>query len=158
MRTSKHYSAKEAMAKMAKYCAYQERCPHEVRQKLYTMGLAYSEVDEVMDWLIDEKFLDEERYARAYVRGKFHFKRWGKIKIRHQLRAKQIPEKMIESGFSEINEDAYFNTLKEIIDQKFSSLQGEDSDLKKKQKCFNFAYGRGFEPELIQKYLNNILP
>ena len=145
---------KEYLEKMAKYCAYQERCQSEVRQKLYGSGLTSEEIENIICDLIDQNFLDEERFARAFVRGKFRQKRWGRIKIKQHLKQKQISDYCIRRGFEEIENAEYLTGLEEVIDKKFNSLKDDDQFIKR-QKTAKYALSRGFENNLIWEILED---
>lgn len=145
---------REALEKMAKYCAYQERCQFEVRQKLFGEGFTDDEIENIICDLIEQNFIDEERFARAFVRGKFRQKRWGKIKIKQHLKQKQISDYCIRKGFEEISNEEYFEQLELVISKKSSSLT-EANDFIKKQKVAKFALSRGFENNLIWEILGD---
>lgn len=141
-----------ALEKMKAYCAYQERCQQEVRQKLAKLGVYYDDADLVIIDLITQNFLDEVRYAQAYASGKFNIKKWGRNKIKQNLKMKGISQKCIEIGLKEINEEDYFNTL----DQLVLKLQDKYSDLdefKRKGKIAQFLSQKGYEKELIWNIL-----
>ncbi len=144
---------KEGLEKMAKYCAYQERCQSEVRQKLFGSGLSQDEIENIICDLIDQNFLDEERFARTYVRSKFRQKGWGKIKIKQNLKQKQISDYCIRKGFEEINPEEYIQKLESIIDKKIDSLKHE-SEFNRNQKVARFALGKGYESNLIWDIIN----
>lgn len=144
---------KEGLEKMAKYCAYQERCQSEVRQKLFGSGLSQDEIENIICDLIDQNFLDEERFARTYVRSKFRQKGWGKIKIKQNLKQKQISDYCIKKGFEEINPEEYIEKLESIIDKKIDSLKHE-SEFKRNQKAARFALGKGYESNLVWDIIN----
>ncbi len=139
---------KEGLEKMAKYCAYQERCQSEVRQKLFGSGLENEEIENIICDLIDQNFLDEERFARTYVISKFRQKAWGRIKIKQHLKQKQISNYCIKKGFEEISEEDYLTKLEEIIEKKKSALRGE-SEFNKNQKAARYAIGKGYESNLV---------
>lgn len=144
---------KEGLEKMAKYCAYQERCQSEVRQKLFSSGLNTEEVENIICDLIDQNYLDEERFAKTFVRSKFRQKGWGKIKIKQHLKQKQVSEYCIRKGFEEINQSDYLDTLEAIIEKKKKSLLHE-TDFVKNQKSARYAISRGFENELVWELIN----
>src|SRR5690606_12616598 len=104
---------KAALAKAEHYCAYQERSQQEVRNKLYEWGLWSDDVEELIAELIQTNFLNEERFAMAYVSGKFNIKKWGKVKIKQGLKLKKVPDKMILNALKSINYDDYLNTIRE---------------------------------------------
>lgn len=124
------------LSKILKYCAYQERCNLEVRTKLITLGAAEKQIQEILDYLEKEGFLNEERYARAYVRGKFRINGWGKRKIKAGLMSKGIGNTLISTVMEEeIDPDDYLEKLRETV----------------KNKGVNTAVSRGFEPWLVME-------
>lgn len=137
-----------------KYCAYQERSQQEVRDKLYSLGLHRSEVEQIISMLITENFLNEERFAIAYARGKFRMKQWGRNKIKTSLKQKEISDYCIRKALHEINEKIYLKTLGKLISEKGKSVK-EQNPLKKKYKIAQYAIGRGFEAELVWDLLKN---
>ena len=124
----------EVTAAIEHYCRYQERCHKEVRNKLYELGCKTPEVEEHIAELIEKDLLNEERYARAIARGKFRMLQWGKIKIVQQLKFQQISEYCIKKGLSEIDEDEYQQTAKELAAKKSRELRGEKKQYILKQK------------------------
>ncbi len=144
---------KEALEKMAKFCAYQERCQSEVKHKLFGVGLSNEEIDNIICDLIEHRFLDEERFAKAFVRGKFNQKGWGRIKIQQHLNQKQISSFCQKKGMLEINENDYLTKLEEIILKKSNSLKTEDPFIRK-SKTARYAISRGFESELVWEILD----
>lgn len=125
----------ELYKKISKYCAYQERCRSEVMTKMRQIGADSRQCTEMLVILEQEGFVDDERYARAYVRGKFRINGWGRLKIRNGLRAKLIDSRLIETAIKEeINEEEYIELLKKILSSK--GLQT--------------VLSRGFEPSLIK--------
>jgi len=152
------YSKSQAMPKAEHYCAYQERAQSEIRNKLYEWGLKPWEVEEIITELILTNFLNEERFANAYVSGKFKIKKWGKIKIKQGLKLKQVPEKMIIKALNTIDYDDYLNVILECAEKK-APLIKEKEAYKKKYKLTSYLYSRGFENNLISEVLkNNNLP
>lgn len=143
----------EIREKMARYCAYQDRCHWEAENKLSEFNLIPEAKDEILLYLIEHKFLNEERFAKSFARGKFHQKNWGKIKIRLELKKRKIPPKLIESALSEIDENDYLETLKNLFEKKKKSLKPETESLKKKAKIRNYLIQKGYESELITEVL-----
>lgn len=135
--------------KIQNYCAYQERSVYDVRKKLRDYETPPESVEEIVQKLIEMRFVDDQRYANSFVRGKFSYKRWGRIKIRQELRGHGVAMPLIEQAFAnELNDDAYFETLIHIIQHKSKSVR-EAHPYKRKQKLAQYAAGRGFELDLI---------
>lgn len=139
---------KTALVKAESWCAYQERSQQEVRDKLYEYGLHQKEVEELVTELILTNFLNEERFAMAYVSGKVKIKKWGKIKIRQGLKLKKVPDKLIQKALKSIDEELYYNNLTALALQKAKILTEKDP-LKRKYKLATFLMGKGFEQDLI---------
>lgn len=152
----KKYSRTEALAKLMKYCAYQERCHSEVEHKLYEWGFndEESRASIIFD-LMQQNFLNEERFVRAYVKGKFEIKKWGRTKIAYELKRKNISPNLIGLALSQINEDAYRKTLVYLLLKK-SKLLKEDDSLKRKQKLAEFAFRKGYESDIFWEIINNL--
>ncbi len=141
--------------KLADYCVYQDRSHWEVEQKLREYStLNKEEKGEIIIWLIQNDFLNEERFARSYVRGKFYQKHWGKIKISQGLKSKQIPEKLIQTGLQEIKEEDYKNALKKLAEKKWNSLT-ESNKFTKKKKLSLYLSQKGYESSLIYELLDD---
>ncbi len=147
---STSFTVNEIRDKLAKYCAYQDRCHWEVENKLNEFNLIPEAKDEIIIYLIENKFLNEERFAKSFARGKFSQKNWGRIKIRSELKKRKIPMKLIETGLNEIDENDYLQTLKNLFEKKKESLKNERESFKKKAKIRNYLLQKGFESELIQ--------
>lgn len=146
------YTVTEAISKLKKYCAYQERSQFEVKQKLRQHGVLGEEADFVISELISENFLNEERYARAYTRGKFNIKRWGKKKIVSGLRQKGVSESCIRMGLTEIPESKYQSVLRAEVAKL---IDGSESAIEK-QKAVRKLMTKGFETPLILRYIKDI--
>ena len=145
---------KEAIQKIKRYCAYQDRCQSETRKKLYVLKLSSNEVENILCSLIEENFIDEERFAKNFVRGKFQQKKWGKIKIKQHLKLKEISDYCIKRGFEEITREEYLKTLNEILQKKSNKLI-DDNVFRKKQKLAKYAVGKGFESDLVWDLLRD---
>ena len=153
MAMQKKYLTKEqAIQKLRHYCAYQERSHSEVRQKLWDLGVFKSEHDEIISSLIEDDYLNEERFALMYAGGKFRMKDWGRKKIYYGLKEKGVGEYSIKKALKSIDEEAYLKVLDELAQKKWESLQGEQP-LMRRKKTMDFLLQRGFEPELITKAL-----
>jgi regulatory protein len=147
-------SRNAALAKAEHYCAYQERSQQEVRDKLYEWGLWKDDVEELISELIQTNFLNEERFATAYVSGKFRIKKWGKIKIRQGLKLKRVPDKMIANALKTIDLDEYMGVILDAAQKKLIFIQEKDA-YKRKYKLMNYLIGRGFESNLIAEVLKD---
>lgn len=139
-----------AIPKIKHYCAYQERCHAEVKEKLYGFGLNRAEVDELISMLIEENYLNEERFAIQYAGGKFRMNQWGRIKIKHGLKQRQVSEYCIKKAMKEIDEDEYLKLLDKLAETKWKSLKGEKNIFVKRRKLQDFLLQRGFESEYIK--------
>jgi regulatory protein len=132
------------------YCKYQERCHSEVRNKLYELGFTSVSVEEQISLLIQADILNEERFARAYTRGKWRMKQWGKQKIIYQLRQKKISDYCIRKGLSEIDEVEYEQILDDLATKKCAELKSEKNIFTKRAKIYRFLAQKGFETDLIK--------
>lgn len=146
----KNYDKKSAFLKAQQYCAYQERSQQEVRNKLYDWGLHKDDVENVIVDLISENFLNEERFAIAFAGGKFRIKKWGKVKIRIELRKHHVSPYCINKALASIDLDEYIKTLKEIIAKKAKSIT-EKNPYKRNYKIATYAISRGFETDLVKE-------
>lgn len=138
------WKAEEALPRMKKYCAFQERCHSEVRYKLIEHGIYGDLLEEVIVALITEGFLDEERYARSYARGKFRINNWGKVKIKQELKSRQVSDYCIRAGLTEISDEEYDEVLKKLLEAKLRTLREKDG-FARKQKLNAYAQSRGYE-------------
>ncbi|WP_461451948.1 regulatory protein RecX [Mucilaginibacter sp.] len=145
---------KVALAKAEHFCAYQERAQQEVRDKLYDWGLWPDAVENIIIKLIGDNFLNEERFAKAYVQGKFKQKGWGRIKIKQGLKIKKIPEKLLQKALLTIDGDEYLEMLTKILSKK-AALLTEKIPFKRRYKLQQYALSRGFESDLINDVLKN---
>jgi regulatory protein len=148
------YDKRTGLVKAESYCAYQERSQQEVRSKLYDWGLWPNEVEEVISELIENNFLNEERFARAYVSGKFNIKHWGKIKIKQGLKLKKITDKMIAIALNTIDYDEYLQTILNTAEKKLPLIKEKDV-YKRKYKLTTYLMSKGFENDLILEVLKS---
>lgn len=144
----KRLTPKQAKLRAESYCAYQERSQQEVRNKLYKWGVYASDVEDIIIDLIEDNFLNEERFAFAYTTGKFKMKGWGKFKIKQGLQAKGVSTPLIKSALNSIDTDDYFEKLAEVLKKKKESLKESDTYILK-QKLARFGLYRGFESHLV---------
>lgn len=149
----KKYTPSQAFAKICKWCAYQERCQQEVRTKLYDYGIYKEDVESIIAQLINENFINEERFAIAYAGGKFRQLGWGKVKIKHALKFKAISDYCIKKALAQITDDEYINMLHKIITKRIKEEKINDP-IQKKFKIISYAISRGFEKEYILDVLN----
>jgi regulatory protein len=152
-KASKQYTPGEALQKIAAFCAYQERTQKEVEQKLKSYGLDEDEAGEIIIRLSREKLLDEERYAQAYARGKHRTNGWGRRRIRLELKAKGLSEYCIKSGMKELENDEYYDKLKQLLGQR-AAREKETHPLKRKMKLMAYLTQKGYESDLIQDALS----
>ena len=148
---NKYYSKEEALQKAKQYCAYQERCHSEVKEKLYSFGMNKKEVDELLSELISENYLNEERFAILYAGGKFRIKQWGKVKIKYSLKQKQVSEYCIKKALGGIDEKDYAKTVRKLFDQKLKTLKAEKNIFIKKRKLQDHLMQKGFETSIVSK-------
>ena len=149
-----NYDKKTALHKAANWCAYQERSQQEVRDKLYEWQMSPLEVEEIISTLIAENFLNEERFAFAYVSGKFKIKKWGKIKIKQGLKLKRVPEPIIKKALNSIDGDEYFEVLRNLLKKK-QQTEKEKNAIKRQYKLLNYLHSKGFEKDIIFLLLKN---
>lgn len=155
-RIKKRLSPTEALAKIQRYCAYQERSHKEVKTKLYDYGLYTSQVDEIISQLITDGFLNEERFAKAFAGGKFRMKKWGKLKIKNELEFLGLTKNCIQRGLKEIEPADYSKTLKTLIKKKSAEIK-EENLYKKRDKVARFVIGKGYEPEMVWEFVRDIM-
>jgi regulatory protein len=146
----------EAEEKIKNWCAYQERYPLETRRKLYEYGLDKETVEQIMTRLIEENFLNEERFAAAFARGKFRIKKWGKQKIKAELRIRKISEYSLNKALKQIDEGDYMRVLQEVIEKKEKESR-EKNPLKKRFKLLAYAISKGFEKDLADEVLKEMM-
>lgn len=142
-----------ARQKIEAYCAYQERCQSEVREKLYSWGLIPLAVDTLICELIEKNFLNEQRFAASFARGKFRVKHWGRKKIKYHLKMKGVSEPCILEALAEIDEENYQETLAKEAQKYFQKAKGKSS-FDRKGKTAQYLGNKGFESSLIWEVLN----
>lgn len=157
MAYKKILTKEQALKKLKQYCAYQERCHREVKEKLYALGVWKRDHDEIIATLIEENYLNEERFAIAYAGGKFRIKGWGRIKIKYELKQKQVSEYCIKKALKQIDESNYIDKLTKLAIEKYQSLKGEQYLIRKK-KTIDYLVGRGFELDLINFVISELSP
>lgn len=145
----------QAHQKAKHYCAYQERCHSEVKEKLYSFGLRKPEVEELLSKLIDEDYLNEERFAIQFAGGHFRMKQWGRVKIKYELKQKQVSEFCIKKALQMIDETTYEQTLQKLYTAKLKTLKSETNHFIRKRKLQDYLMQKGYEVNLITRLLSN---
>ena len=148
--------ANQAYSKMAQLCSRSEQCSADIRRKIIAFELVSDVVDEIIAKLKEEKFLSDERYVKAYISDKFKFNKWGKVKLRHNLRMKGLPEKIILNELDKIDAEKYKAVLLKTMKDKAKSVK-KKTKFEKMGQVIRFAQTRGFEPEMIHRYINSAL-
>lgn len=151
-KTGDIHSFKIILSKAQHYCAYQERCIQDIRKKLNNWSLQKEFTEKIIKKLLEEKYIDEERFAKTFAGGKFRINKWGRNRIINELKKRQIPDLYIQIAIEEIDDDTYLKTLKAIILKKLKGLKVEDKN-KCKQKAARYAISKGYETDLIWKIL-----
>ena len=144
----------QVLDKMAKYCAYQERCVKDVRDKLKTFEIPEEEKAKILEYLLDNRFVNDERYAKAFVRGKVNQSGWGVNKIRFHLIQKGIDKNIIDEALGQTDEEAYRQRLIEILETKSKTVKAAN-DFEKKRKLATYAMQKGFEGSLVWEVLKD---
>ena len=154
---SKHktYSLDKALEALQKYCSYQDRCHMEVEQKLKSMGMIPQASNHIIMTLIQENYLNEERFAMAFVRGKFRIKKWGRIRLTAELKKRHISSYLIQKSLKQISDSEYLTTFEVLAIRKANTLTGSQTRHKKKQ-LINYLIYRGWEPHLIYEKVNQL--
>ena len=150
----KYLTKEEALQKLRHYCTYQERSHFEVKQKLRELGIKYGDQDEIVATLINEDYLNEERFAVQFAGGKFRMKEWGKKKIVFGLKEKRVSEFCIKKALASIDEEDYEKTLTRLAEEKYESLKG-DQYLERKKKIIDYLIQKGYEYDLINKAVSS---
>jgi regulatory protein len=146
----------QALQKVRHFCGYQERCHSEVREKLYSFGLWTKDVDEAISLLIEDNYLNEERFALQFAGGRFRMKQWGKVKIRYELKQRQVSEYCIKTALAAIDDEDYARTLEKLAAQKWATLKDETNDYIRRGKLQEFLMQKGFEYEFFGPILKEL--
>jgi regulatory protein len=150
------FTVNEAKKKMEHYCAYQERCHKEVRQKLRDMHMIPEAIDVVIAHLLEHNFLNEERFAKTFVKGKFTIKKWGRRRLTLALKQKEVSKYTINIAMSTIGDGEYIDTFNALAEKKLNSIK-ESNILKKKKKLADYLLYRGWEPHLVYDKVNELV-
>jgi regulatory protein len=148
----KYITKEQALQKLKHYCAYQERSHSEVKSKLYDLGVWKKDHDEIIATLIEENYLNEERFAIAFAGGKFRIKQWGRVKIKYELKQKQVSDYCIKKALKQIDEEEYLKVLHKLAKDKYAELKN-DQYLIRKKKTIDYLMRKGYEPELVSRVL-----
>ena len=149
---SKPLTLDQVMDKMAKYCAYQERCVKDVCDKLKTYDIPQEDRDKILDYLLENRFVNDERFAKSFVRGKINQSGWGRSKIRFHLMQKGIAKEMVDEALGQTDEEVYRQRLIDILKTKAKTVKA-DTDFERKRKLAVYAMQRGFEGSLVWEVL-----
>jgi len=152
---SKSFTVDQAKSALEKYCAYQERCHKEVYQKLLKMNMIPDAIDIIIVHLIQHDFLNETRFAKVFVSGKFRIKKWGRNRIKRELKARGISTYNINLALDEINDSEYLKTFEALVNKKIENTR-ESNLLKKKKKVADYLFYRGWESHLVYDKINSI--
>lgn len=155
MKLVKTYTVEEAKRTLENYCAYQERCHKEVAQKLRDMRMIPEAIDIVVVHLLEQNFLNETRFAKTYVRGKFRVKKWGRKRLEIELKKREISTFNIKEAFKEISESDYVKTFHELAEKKAATIK-ETNSFKKKKKLADYLLYRGWESYLVYDKVNEL--
>ena len=147
----------EAYQKLKHYCGYQERCHMEAKTKAYSFGLRKTDVEELISKLIEEDYLNEERFAKLFAGGKFRIKQWGRVKIKNELKQKRVSEYCIRKAMAEINEREYLSVLDKLAKKRWDAIKGKGVNLfVKMTKTQNYLLSKGYESNLISTRLKEL--
>ena len=145
----------QALQKLKHYCAYQERCHSEVKEKLYSLGVWKKEHDAIIASLIADNYLNEERFAIAFAGGKWRIKQWGRVKIKYELKHREISDYCIRKALKQIEEKEYIEVLGKIAREKYNALKDEQY-LVRKKKAMDHLIHKGYEPALVNTILETM--
>ena len=148
------FTPQQSLPKAKHYCSYQERCHSEVKEKLYGFGLNKNESDQIISTLIEENYLNEERFAIMYAGGHFRTKHWGKVKIKYELKKKMVSDYCIKKALSSIDDTAYSKTLERLTALKLKTLKSEKNLFVRKRKLQDHLLQKGFESDLVREIVN----
>lgn len=156
LNSPKAYSVTEATRKLENYCAYQERCHKDVLEKLRAMRMIPEAIDQIISHLIQENYLNEERFAKSFARGKFSIKKWGKNRIVNELKQRQISRFNIKTALAEIDEETYHKTLSELANKRLAQIH-ETNLQKRRKKLADYLLYRGWESNLVYDKLRELI-
>jgi regulatory protein len=143
------------LQKLERYCSYQDRCTRDIEMKMSGWKIPKASKEKLIKQLKDEGFIDDQRFARSFVRGKFRVNKWGRIRIAFELRSRQLPEAIITEALLEIGEEEYMETIRALVNRKSGEINPEKT-LNKREKIINFVVGKGFETDLVLRMIKEI--
>lgn len=147
----------QVFQKLKHYCGYQERCHNEVKTKAYSLGLRKADVEQLVSKLIEEDYLNEERFAKLFAGGKFRIKQWGRIKIKSELKQKRVSEYCINKAMKEISEKEYLSVINKLAKKRWNALKGKGVNLfVKMTRTRNYLLSKGYESELISNIMKEL--
>ena len=152
----KGYTIQEAAKKLESYCTYQDRCHKEVIKKLRDMGMIPIAIDQIVGQLIEDRFLNEERFAKSFARGKFKIKKWGKNRIVNELKYRDISKYNINIALKEIDPQEYLHALDVLAKKRLQQLS-EPNIQKRKKKLADYLLYRGWESHLVYEKLSELV-
>jgi len=158
MNSNPCFTVEEATKKIESFCAYQDRCHKEVAQKLRDMGMIPLAIDTIIGQLIQDRFLNEERFARSYARGKFNIKKWGRNRIKRELKLRAIGQYNITAALSEIEDGLYLETLEILAEKRMRQITSEKNLFKKRKKLTDYLLYRGWESHLVYEVSKRLIP
>jgi regulatory protein len=144
----------EAISRLQKICSQQEKCLFDISRKLAEWKIPVNQANNILEKLLEDKFIDELRYSKSFVRDKFRFNGWGKIRLRYVLRQKRIDENIIHDALTEIDETTYYSMITGLLEKKRKTLKDKDMDIVK-SKLIKYAQSKGFEYDVIRQALHN---
>tara|TARA_R110002049_G_scaffold280865_2_gene460297 strand:- start:5137 stop:5610 length:474 start_codon:yes stop_codon:yes gene_type:complete len=156
MQSKKTYTLQEATKKLEHYCAYQERCHQEVRQKLETMYMIPEAIDIIIVHLLEHNFLNEARFAKTFVSGKFKIKKWGRRRLTYELKKKDIGKVNINQALAEIENTEYTEVFNALAEKRLQNIKESDK-FKKKKKLIDYLIYRGWESHLVYEKANELI-
>jgi len=157
LNTTKTHTVTEAKRKLEHFCAYQDRCHYEVSSKLKEMRMIPIAIDDIISHLIEHNFLNEERFAKSYARGKFNIKNWGRIRITRELKFRKISTYNIKTALKEFSDEDYYSKLDLIATKKLNSIT-ETNIYKKRKKLADYLLYRGWESHLVYETTKTLIP
>ncbi|WP_335973355.1 regulatory protein RecX [Gaetbulibacter jejuensis] len=156
MHRPKTYTLDEAQKRMERYCAYQERCHQEVTKKLYEMRMIPEARDKIIVHLLEHNFLNEERFTKTFVLGKFRIKKWGRKRLELELKRREISAYNIKLAFKEISDAEYLETFNQLAEKKVAQIK-ESNLQKKRKKLADYLLYRGWETHLVYDKVNELI-